>query len=599
MTDADWQQWATVLLERSLASSTDTAVIETHAETTPGQLDDDGPFAAIVASAELTALDAHVLALCGAVELDRRLQRLVGRLTHDDRATRVDLDLLARLLGRDAVATLADDGRLVRAALLSLEEGPSLAAARIVVPRRVTWALLDDYALDPDLPAGTELVVLPPEMIGTEDLVLVHGVDPVRRAQTAVRACAPIAFLLTTPPADDLGWQVLVRQATVGGLGVVLDLPDGVSPLTRRWVDRADHLAFALCSADQLDLATAPSRDFVELAAPAAPVTDEEWHGLFPDGPPARRPTAQQLRLAGRLPDRGATGQEVMRRIASGTLLRHAKRVVPTATWDDLVLPPLQARQLRSLVDRYQQRSRVHDAWGLPLYPSPGVVALFSGPSGTGKTTTAEVIAAELGVELFRVDLSALVSKYIGETEKHLEEIFSAAHTGNYLLLFDEADSLFGSRSKVNDARDRYANLEVSYLLQRLETYDGFVVLTSNFQGNIDPAFLRRIHLTVHFTVPSAVERERIWERALGRAPVEDLDLAFVAEQFDLTGGSIRNAALGAAFAAAAGPGRIQMPDLLTAVAQELTKLGRRPNDAQFGRWLPAMSSAASEVLTR
>jgi SpoVK/Ycf46/Vps4 family AAA+-type ATPase len=184
------------------------------------------------------------------------------------------------------------------------------------------------------------------------------------------------------------------------------------------------------------------------------------------------------------------------------------------------------------------------------------------------------------------VDLAALVSKYIGETEKNLVAIFSAAHTSNYLLLFDEADSLFGSRSKVEDSKDRYANLEVSYLLQRLETYDGLVVLTSNFQGNIDPAFLRRIHLTVHFPVPGADDRRRIWERSLGAAPTADLELDFVAEQFDLTGGSIRNAALSAAFAAAAQDRPIGMVVLLQAIAQELTKLGRRPHDAQFGRWL-------------
>src|SRR3954462_12753131 len=173
----------------------------------------------------------------------------------------------------------------------------------------------------------------------------------------------------------------------------------------------------------------------------------------------------------------------------------------------------------------------------MPHFPSPGVGALFSGSSGTGKTTSAEVIAGELGVDLFRVDLSALVSKYIGETEKNLEEIFSAAHAGNYLLLFDEADSLFGQRSAVTDARDRYANMEVSYLLQRLETYDGFVVLTSNFQGNIDDAFLRRIHAAVHFPVPTAEDRERIWARSLGAAPLVDVDLGYLARSFELTGG--------------------------------------------------------------
>jgi SpoVK/Ycf46/Vps4 family AAA+-type ATPase len=195
------------------------------------------------------------------------------------------------------------------------------------------------------------------------------------------------------------------------------------------------------------------------------------------------------------------------------------------------------------------------------------------------------VVAREHGVDMFAVDLASVVSKYIGETEKNLEQIFSAAHAGDYLLLFDEADALFGSRSKVSDARDRYANMEVSYLLQRLESYDGFVVLTSNFQGNIDPAFLRRIHLTVHFPVPGAEDRERIWARSLGQAPTDDLDLAFISKQFDLTGGSIRNAALTAAFDAAGGSGRIGMAELLRAIGHEMTKLGRRINDEQFGRW--------------
>jgi SpoVK/Ycf46/Vps4 family AAA+-type ATPase len=160
-------------------------------------------------------------------------------------------------------------------------------------------------------------------------------------------------------------------------------------------------------------------------------------------------------------------------------------------------------------------------------------------------------------------------------------------------LLFDEADSLFGSRSKVTDARDRYANMEVSYLLQRLETYDGFVVLTSNFQGNIDQAFLRRIHVTVHFPVPTADDRERIWKRSLGNAPTDQLELAFVAGKFDLSGGSIRNTALSAAFFAAAQNEPVGMKHVLRAVSQELGKLGRRPTDDQFGRWLPEVVEQA------
>ncbi|MEO9325445.1 ATP-binding protein [Nocardioides sp. C4-1] len=548
----------------------------------------------IAASAELDDEETRVLALVVGIDLDPGLQELVAALQGHP-GPRLTLDTLGTLLGGGAVATLSDERRLRSSGLLELEPGGSLSTSRVAVPARVAWAFLGDLSLDPELAAGTEVVALPASMMGEHDLVLVHGPDRVRRQQESVRALQPLVFLLTTPPADDRGWRVLVRQATVFGAGVVLDLADGgVTALTREWVERSDHLAWSLSSTYPIDLATAPRRPWTEIVTPSSAVTDEEWSAVFPDAaPPARRPTAEQLRVATGVPA-GSGPLEVMRRVASGTLLKHATRIVPRIGWDDLVLPPSQERQLRAVIDRYHQRSRVHDDWGLSLYPSPGVVALFSGPSGTGKTTSAEVIAHELGMDMFRVDLSALVSKYIGETEKNLEEIFSAAHTGNYVLLFDEADSLFGSRSKVEDAKDRYANMEVSYLLQRLETYDGVVVLTSNFQGNIDQAFLRRIHVTVHFTVPSAGERERIWDRALGHAPRHDLDLAYVAEKFDLSGGSIRNAALTAAFSAAArdphdGPAGIGMVDVLRAVVTEQTKLGRRPQDAQLGPWLAAV----------
>ncbi len=588
-----------LLIDRTGASNPAADLAVETAENGFGDAVEGTDLEAVAASAELTDLEVRVLALCVAVDADRGLQRMLGALQHDAGAIRPEVDLLERLLGPDAVDALADAARLVTAGLLELDDRAPFAAAAVLVPRRVAWAVRGDLSLDPGLPLGTELMLVEPTSIGAHDMVVVHGDDRVRRHQCATRALARLAFLLTTPPTTDDGWRTLVRNATVGGLGVVLDLPaGGPDALTRSWLERADHLAFALCAANPIPVAALPRRPLVELAAEPPATTSAEWDAVFPGAAdPARRPSAEHLHLAGRVRRlvRGVPDDGVLGRVATGTLLSHATRVVPRARWDDLVLPDAQSRQLQALLDRYRQRSTVHGDWGLPLYPSPGVVALFSGPSGTGKTTSAEVLAHELGVDMFRVDLSALVSKYIGETEKNLEQIFSAAHTGDYLLLFDEADSLFGSRSKVTESKDRYANLEVSYLLQRLETYDGFVVLTSNFQGNIDSAFLRRIHATVHFTVPSATERELIWKRALGGAPTSDLDLGFVAQQFDLAGGSIRNAALTAAFGAAAAAEPITMPGLLRAVATELTKLGRRPQDAQFGIWLDRVRPSAEE----
>ncbi|MDQ1750793.1 MAG: hypothetical protein QOE71_1849 [Pseudonocardiales bacterium] len=547
----------------------------------------DQPFAALVNGSALTPLDARVLAVVLAVETESRCRELAALTGCGVTAGRVTPQLLERLLGGQALLSLAPDAPLACAALLAVDGAPSFASAEILLARQVVWRLLDAMALDPALPYGAKVRTVPSSMVdGVDGVVIVHGQDPTRRVQTALLSLWGLGFLLTDPPADEAGWRAVVRQASLDGLAVVLTLQDELSPLGRRWIERAGHLSWALCSREPLPLESLPERAYLEVEAAAPEVLEQEWTNVFPGWPqPGRRPTAEQLRLVRTAARPGEDPSVVMRRLASGSLLRHARRVSPRVTWADLILPAAQEDRLRSLVDRYRQRSRVHEDWGLPLFPSPGVVALFSGPSGTGKTTTAEVIAGELGVDMFRVDLSALVSKYIGETEKNLEEIFSAAHAGDYLLLFDEADSLFGSRSKVTDARDRYANMEVSYLLQRLETYDGFVVLTSNFQGNIDQAFLRRIHVTVHFPVPSAQDRERIWVRALGRAPTDDLDLAFVAEKFDLAGGSIRNTALSAAFFAAAEDRPVGMVQVLRAISQELTKLGRRPTDDQFGRW--------------
>lgn len=589
-----WSDLPVALLERQLlrerTGESSEAAERAVAEALAGFADvcgTPGPFGTIVDTAGLGEVAAAVLALCAAVETDRRLQRIVGTLVGGPSVSRVDVQLVADLLGPAAVSALAPGAPLRAAALLDLDPGAPLASATITVPPVVTWALLGEVALDPALPAGTSYVFAEEDEVGIADVVLVHGSDPVRRRQAGAGAAYGLAFVASTLPEDRAGWERLVRQATVVGAGLVVEVPAELPAAARDWVDEAAHLAVALCSAHPLDLGRAPRREYVEVQAGPPEVSPAEWEDAFPGSPyPARRPTATQLEAATGLRLAGFEGQEVMRRVATGTLLSHATRVVPRVGWGDLVLPPAQERQLRALVDRYRQRSTVHDEWGLDLFPSPGVVALFTGPSGTGKTTSAEAIAHELGVDMFRVDLSALVSKYIGETEKNLEEIFSAAHAGNYLLLFDEADSLFGSRSKVEESKDRYANLEVSYLLQRLETYDGLVVLTSNFQGNIDQAFLRRLHLTVHFTIPNAEERRRIWERSLGAAPVVDLDLGFVAQQFDITGGSIRNAALTAAFAAAAQGRAMTMADVLQAVAQELTKLGRRAHDAQFGPWL-------------
>ena len=256
-----------------------------------------------------------------------------------------------------------------------------------------------------------------------------------------------------------------------------------------------------------------------------------------------------------------------------------AARIAPRHRWADLVLPPDALVQLRELCDRVACRDTVVAEWGFGtrIARGGGVNALFSGPSGTGKTMAAEVIAGALGVDLFRVDLAGIVSKYIGETEKNLDRVFAAAEHANGIVFFDEADALFGKRSEVHDSHDRYANIEISYLLQKMEQFDGVAILATNLRGNLDDAFVRRLAFAVHFPFPDAAHRERIWRGIWpALAPVDpELDLALLAQRFTLSGGHIRNIALAAAFLAAQRGDRIEMRDVLRATRREYQKLGK------------------------
>ncbi|MGH3243169.1 MAG: ATP-binding protein, partial [Spirillospora sp.] len=264
------------------------------------------------------------------------------------------------------------------------------------------------------------------------------------------------------------------------------------------------------------------------------------------------------------------------------------RRIEPVAGWDDLVLAEPQSRILREIVAHTRRRGIVHQEWGFArtLRNGLGVTALFAGSSGTGKTLAAEVMANELGLDLFVIDLSQVVSKYIGETEKNLRKVFDAAERGGALLLFDEADALFGKRSEVKDSHDRYANLEVSYLLMRMEAYRGLAVLTTNMKKALDTAFLRRIRFVVDFPFPSERERARIWRRVLpSQTPTEGIDHERLA-QLTVAGGSIRNIALSGAFLAADEGDRLRMRHLLAAARTEYQKLERSLSPSEVRGWV-------------
>ncbi len=274
------------------------------------------------------------------------------------------------------------------------------------------------------------------------------------------------------------------------------------------------------------------------------------------------------------------------------TCLRHtrpqldtlAQRLEPKATWDDLVLPAEETSLLHQIADQVRQRHKVYQDWGFyrRLNRGMGINALFAGESGTGKTMAAEVMANDLQLNLYRIDLSAVVSKYIGETEKNLRRLFDAAEDGGAILLFDEADALFGKRSEVKDSHDRYANIEINYLLQRIESYRGLAILATNLKNALDTAFLRRLRFILNFPFPGIRERTRIWQKAFPpETPIESLDYDRLAA-LNLTGGNIHTVAINAAFLAAQAGTAVTLPIVLSAARTEYRKLDRPITESDF-----------------
>jgi AAA+ superfamily predicted ATPase len=345
-----------------------------------------------------------------------------------------------------------------------------------------------------------------------------------------------------------------------------------------------DHVIPLAVPLPDLPRSTAVWRDCLAGHTPDAGAWAEELAGRY-RLPTARIPAAVRLAQDNRLmapnpgPLRLSDVSAACRQQSARTLGGVAVKVSTTAVWDDLVLPADRTDLLREIRDQFQHRHQVLNGWGFgaKLSRGKGLSALFSGPPGTGKTMAAEVLAGDLGLDLYQVDLSSVVSKYIGETEKNLARVFDEARASNAILFFDEADALFGKRTEVSDAHDRYANIETSYLLQKMDSYDGVVILASNLRQNLDDAFTRRLRFIVEFPFPEADSRRRIWQTVFpADAPLStDVDFTDLAERFTISGGNIKNIALNAAFLAAVRDDEITRRHILNATRREFEKMGK------------------------
>jgi AAA+ superfamily predicted ATPase len=488
---------------------------------------------------------------------------------------------------KQALATLALQARETRQPLRLYFQGPRHAGTRQAAEALANEVgmplLVVDLGRAPAATTDFEQVlrVLFREAWFQDAILLLESVGALRVGDQAVRyqrlldALAEdgcVAILSGAEP-----W-VPSAQAPLG----VLCVPFAIPALAQRRACWQTHLAALGVTLDEDDLDALASRFRLTPGQIAEATAVAHYQAHWCAAAQAPEALSPHSRRSLSLQDLFSAG-----RAQSGhDLATLAHKIAPVYTWDDIVLPDDALAQLRQICQRVIHQHRVLGAWGFDrkLSQGKGVNVLFAGPSGTGKTMAAEVIANELGLDLYKIDLSGVVSKYIGETEKNLDRIFRAAENANAILFFDEADALFGKRSEVRDSHDRYANIEISYLLQKMEGYDGIAILATNLRQNLDDAFVRRLAFTVHFPFPDEASRRRVWA---GIWPAEiplaaDVDLDHLARQFKLSGGNIKNIALAAAFLAAEDSGRVTMAHLLQATRREYQKLGKVLSDTEL-----------------
>ncbi len=600
----------------SVAATTATAVEPGSAAAPAGPGD---RLARLARRTGLTELDTAALLVALAPDVDRTFEPLYGYLNNDVSRRRATVGLALDLCGVPAhVATARArfhaSAPLRALGLLEVEEPERPFLTRSLrVPDRLVGHLLGDDTPDaallglllpmPDpLPAaGDDSDVFVRRLAARlQDGPLTAYLREPREgdglaALSTVLDAAGVDALRCTDPEDHV--PELLREARLDGRALVVSgLPEKPGPLVRA-LTAATGVTVLMTDPRPYDPHWAPANPLV-LDAPgrraggvaawrAALGADADGFDLATAVAPYRlggdriqraAHTAQALAAFDGTPVGAEHVRLAARRQSASGLESHARRIRPDVDWQDLVLPHKPLVQLRELALRARHRDRVLGDWRLSAGGGRGrgVLGLFAGESGTGKTLSAEVVAADLGLDLYVVQLSSVVDKYVGETEKNLERIFTEADRTDAVLLFDEADAVFGKRSEVKDAHDKYANMESAYLLQRLESFDGIALLTTNLRANIDEAFTRRLDLVVDFPFPDVEQRLALWRHSLSRVPsAEGIDPEVLARDFELAGGSIRSAVVTAAYLAAGRDDMVTADDLLEGARREYRKAGR------------------------
>lgn len=585
----------------------------------------------------------NVVLLAAYAALEPEASRLIAELQGDPRRAAPTVGLaLARVPGAHWSA-FGGQAPLRAWGLINAGSGEALTGAALELAPSVMFFLLGSPELSEELALSARLIDPPTGLTpargrlaaaiaariapGREEIVQLCGPDPAGKQQAAARAGKaagqPVYGLnaLALPGAmSDTARiaQMWRRDLRLTGARLLVDAADLAE--TRPLILFAEMLRtpFLIAAPDAISLGRLPS---IRLDMPR-PTTAEQmpiWERQL--GPLARKLNGSVEKLAGHFavspeliqsvvaelnqaidesrakpagrrkaakPDLDRIAWQACRQFARPRMDDLARRVEGGARWEDLILPEAQMRTLRAIAAQVRHRTTVYERWGFAersMGRGLGVSALFAGPSGAGKTMAGEVLGAELDLDVYRIDLSAIVSKWIGETEKNLRRVFDAAEEGCAILQFDEADALFGKRSEVKDSHDRHANIEVSYLLQRLEEYRGLSILTTNLRNNIDPAFLRRLRFILDFAFPEARERIEIWKGIFPRqTPLDGLDFERLG-QLSLAGGSIRNIAIAAAFLAAEEESKVGMAQILAAAKTEYEKTGRTMTGAELRGW--------------